>query len=98
MVAHAAAERHEIDVAGGSGAEAQIDVFAAVDVRGVETAQFFPERAPEHNAGASDSDHPAVARREERPARAVRQRRNVLGFAFEVDFDAGVIDDAGGGV
>ena len=40
MVAHDGAESDEIDVAGGSGAEAEIDVFAAVDEFFVEAAEF----------------------------------------------------------
>lgn len=67
VMAHVAAERDEVDVAGGGGAEAEIDVFAAVDVRGVEAAQFFPERASQHDACAGDGDHAAVTRGEKRP-------------------------------
>jgi hypothetical protein len=87
-----------VDVACGGGAEAKIDVFAAIDVGGVEAAQFFPECASQHDAGAGNGDYAAVAWREERPARAAWQGANVLRFTFEVDAYASVIDYVGGGV
>jgi hypothetical protein len=45
VVTHDGAEGDEIDVAGGSGAEAEIDVLAAVDEFFVEAAEFFPKCA-----------------------------------------------------
>ena len=98
VVAHAAAERHEVAVARGGSPEAEIDVFAAVDVRRVKPAEFFPECAPQHDARAGDGNDAAVTRLEEWPTRAAWQKTDVLRFAFEVNADAGVIDEARGGV
>ena len=64
MVAYDGAESDEIDVAGGSGAEAEINVFAAVDEFFVEAAEFFPKGAANQDAGAGHR-HAATVRAEQ---------------------------------
>ena len=45
VMSHDGAHGDEVDVAGIGGAEAEVDVFAAVDEGFVEAAKFFPEGA-----------------------------------------------------
>lgn len=68
MVARDGAEGDEIDVAGGSGAEAEIDVLAAVDEFFVEAAEFFPEGAANHDAGAGHRHATTVSEGKRRKA------------------------------
>lgn len=89
-----AAEGDGVDAAGGAGAEAEVDVFAAVVKAFVEAAEVVPERTGNERAGAGDGGDAAGAEKEAEPAR--REPGAVLGFGFEVDDDAGVVDGAGG--
>jgi hypothetical protein len=98
VVAHEAAESDEVDVAAVGGAEAEIDVFAAVDERGVEAAEFFPECATDDDTGAGHRWNTAVTEGKGREAMGEAEGAGVLGLAFEVDEYAGVIEGAGGGV
>lgn len=93
-----ATEGDEIDAAGIGGAEAEIDVFAAVDVGGVEAAEFFPKIATHGDAGAGHRHDAAVREGKRRKTRGERRGAAVLGLALEVDKNAGVIEGAAGGV
>lgn len=98
VVPHDAAEGDDVDVTGSGGAEAEVDVFAAVNECGVEAAQFLPKGTANEDARAGDRHGASVKEGERREARGERQGAEVFGFALGVDGDAGVIEGAGGGV
>ena len=96
MVADDAGERDGVGAAEGAGAEAEINVFAAVDVAFVEAAEVLPQGAFDEDAGASKGGDGADGGKETREARG--ERAVVDGFALLINDDAGVVDRARAGV
>ena len=86
VVSDHAAERDERHASAVARAQAEIDVFAAVEKSFVEAAHFVPKISPHEQASSCARDDFAGARPR------VRERAQVRWLALGVDKNAGVVD------
>src|SRR5688500_16972122 len=90
------AQRDRINPTDRPGAEAEIDVFAAVEVVFVKSAELLPQCAPDDHAGTGDGGYGAY--RVQPPHERWRNRTDMKRLAGNSDNEARVVDRAGAGI
>src|SRR5438309_1743515 len=93
---HDATQRDGVNLASGTCAETQVDVFAAVDVGLVKAAEVAPQGRVDHDTRGSDCWH--CSHRPKPSLDRTGKHAFVFGFGFMRKLDAHVIDCSRAGV